>query len=79
VGDDSGNWNRLYEQLFEKCTNQSWIGRFWQLYQLIPLEPLHQPYHLAAIEKVFERLPGVPQVACFHLWVFGSCSTRATT
>ncbi len=36
-----------------------------QLYQLTPLAPLHQPYNLAAIEEVFERLPGVPQVACF--------------
>jgi acetate kinase len=26
---------------------------------------LHQPYNLAAIEAVFERLPDVPQVACF--------------
>jgi acetate kinase len=26
---------------------------------------LHQPYNLAAIEAVFERLPNVPQVACF--------------
>jgi acetate kinase len=32
---------------------------------LTPLAPLHQPYNLAAIEAVFERLPGVPQVACF--------------
>jgi acetate kinase len=29
------------------------------------LAPLHQPYNLAAIEAVAERLPGVPQVACF--------------
>jgi acetate kinase len=36
-----------------------------QLHELIPLAPLHQPYNLAAIEEVFERLPGVPQVACF--------------
>jgi acetate kinase len=36
-----------------------------QLRELIPLAPLHQPYNLAAIEAVFERLPGVPQVACF--------------
>ena len=36
-----------------------------QLHQLIPLAPLHQPYNLAAIEEVFDRLPGVPQVACF--------------
>jgi acetate kinase len=26
---------------------------------------LHQPHNLAAIEAVFERLPEVPQVACF--------------
>jgi acetate kinase len=36
-----------------------------QLRELVPLAPLHQPYNLAAIEEVFERLPGVPQVACF--------------
>jgi acetate kinase len=32
---------------------------------LIPLAPLHQPHNIAAIEAVGERLPGVPQVACF--------------
>jgi len=32
---------------------------------LEPLAPLHQPYNLAAIEAVSQRLPGVPQVACF--------------
>jgi acetate kinase len=32
---------------------------------LIPLAPLHQPHNLAAIEAVSERLPSVPQVACF--------------
>lgn len=36
-----------------------------KLRDLIPLAPLHQPYNLAAIEAVAERLPGVPQVACF--------------
>ena len=36
-----------------------------ELYQLVPLAPLHQPYNLAAIEAVFKRLPGIPQVACF--------------
>jgi acetate kinase len=36
-----------------------------ELNELTPLAPLHQPYNLAAIEAVFERLPGVPQVACF--------------
>jgi acetate kinase len=35
------------------------------LQELIPLAPLHQPYNLAAIDAVFERLPDVPQVACF--------------
>jgi acetate kinase len=36
-----------------------------ELHQLTPLAPLHQPHNLAAIEAVAERLPGVPQVACF--------------
>ena len=36
-----------------------------ELRRLIPLAPLHQPYNLAAIEAASERLPGVPQVACF--------------
>lgn len=36
-----------------------------ELRELIPLAPLHQPYNLAAIEAVEERLPGVRQVACF--------------
>ena len=35
------------------------------LRQLVPLAPLHQPYNVGAIEAVSERLPGVPQVACF--------------
>jgi acetate kinase len=36
-----------------------------ELRALVPLAPLHQPYNLAAIEAVAERLPDVPQVACF--------------
>jgi acetate kinase len=36
-----------------------------ELHKLTPLAPLHQPHNLAAIEAVFERLPDVPQVACF--------------
>jgi acetate kinase len=36
-----------------------------QLRQLVSLAPLHQPYNLAAIEAAAERLPNVPQVACF--------------
>jgi acetate kinase len=36
-----------------------------ELRALIPLAPLHQPHNVAAIEAVFDRLPDVPQVACF--------------
>jgi acetate kinase len=36
-----------------------------ELRRLVPLAPLHQPYNLGAIDAVTERLPGVPQVACF--------------
>ena len=36
-----------------------------QLRELIPLAPLHQPYNIAIIEAALERLPQVPQVACF--------------
>jgi acetate kinase len=35
------------------------------LRELIPLAPLHQPYNVGAIEAAADRLPGVPQVACF--------------
>jgi acetate kinase len=30
-----------------------------------PLAPLHQPHNLAAIRLMLERMPGVPEVACF--------------
>ena len=36
-----------------------------ELRKLVPLAPLHQPHNLAAIEAVSDRLPDVPQVACF--------------
>jgi acetate kinase len=36
-----------------------------ELRALVPLAPLHQPHNLAAIDAVAERLPEVPQVACF--------------
>lgn len=36
-----------------------------ELHRLIPLAPLHQPFNMAAIEAVTERLHDVPQVACF--------------
>lgn len=45
------------------------------LSQLIPLAPLHQPYNLAAIEAVFDRMPEVPQVACFDTG-FHSCHSQ---
>jgi acetate kinase len=32
---------------------------------LVPLAPLHQPYNVGAIEAIAERMPGVPQMACF--------------
>jgi acetate kinase len=32
---------------------------------LVPLAPLHQPHHIAAIRAVAIAAPGVPQVACF--------------
>jgi acetate kinase len=35
------------------------------LHNLIPLAPLHEPYNIAAIEAAQEKLPDVPQVACF--------------
>jgi acetate kinase len=35
------------------------------LERLIPLAPLHQPHHLAAIRAVAETAPGLPQIACF--------------
>jgi acetate kinase len=35
------------------------------LEELIPLAPLHQPHNLAPIKIVLERMPNVPQVACF--------------
>jgi acetate kinase len=40
-------------------------GVLEHLRTLIPLAPLHQPYNLAAIDAVSERLPDAPQVACF--------------
>ena len=32
---------------------------------LIPLAPLHQPHNLAPIRIIAERMPQLPQVACF--------------
>jgi acetate kinase len=35
------------------------------LEKYIPLAPLHQPHNLAPIRALLERLPQLPQVACF--------------
>lgn len=36
-----------------------------RLEKLIPLAPLHQPHNLAPIRNLLQRLPQLPQVACF--------------
>ena len=36
-----------------------------ELEALMPLAPLHQPHHLAAIRAVAEHAPELPQIACF--------------
>jgi len=36
-----------------------------QLEELIPLAPLHQTHNLAPIRRFMERMPELPQVACF--------------
>ena len=36
-----------------------------ELHRLIPLAPLHQPHHLAAISAVAKLHPALPQIACF--------------
>jgi acetate kinase len=36
-----------------------------RLERYVPLAPLHQPHNLAAIRLMLERVPGVPQIACF--------------
>jgi acetate kinase len=40
-------------------------GVLAELERLVPLVPLHQPHNLAPISLVLERMPDVPQVACF--------------
>ena len=36
-----------------------------ELERFVPLAPLHQPNNLAPIRALFDRHPGLPQVACF--------------
>ena len=40
-------------------------GVLERLDRYVPLAPLHQPHNLATIRKAIERLPGVPEIACF--------------
>ena len=40
-------------------------GVLERLERFTPLAPLHQPHNLAAIRLLLERMPGIPQVACF--------------
>jgi acetate kinase len=40
-------------------------GVLTALQKFVPLAPLHQPHNLAPIGLLLERLPEVPQVACF--------------
>jgi acetate kinase len=35
------------------------------LERLVPLAPLHQPHNLAPVRFVLDRMPSLPQVACF--------------
>ena len=35
------------------------------LEKFVPLAPLHQPHNLSPIRRLLERLPDLPQVACF--------------
>ncbi len=43
-----------------------------RLEQLVPLAPLHQPHNLAPIRTLLERMPELPQVACFDTAVHRS-------
>ena len=40
-------------------------GVVQRLEKFVPLAPLHQPHNLAPIKLLLERLPELPQVACF--------------
>ncbi|MEJ6004636.1 acetate/propionate family kinase [Paucibacter sp. AS339] len=40
-------------------------GLLRELQALSPLAPLHQPHNLLPIDLIAQRLPGLPQVACF--------------
>jgi acetate kinase len=50
-----------------------------ELRRLIPLAPLHQPHHIAAIEALQRLHPALPQVACFDTAFHHTQTTIATS
>jgi acetate kinase len=51
---------------------------FHKLKKLIPLAPLHQPHHLAAMGVTVRFLPMVPQIACFDTAFHSTCAPIVT-
>lgn len=49
-----------------------------ELRRLIPLAPLHQPHHIAAIEALARLHPTLPQIACFDTGFHRTQPTIAT-
>ncbi len=49
-----------------------------ELAVLAPLAPHHQPHNIAAIEAIAQRLPDMPQVACFDTAFHATQPTVAT-
>jgi acetate kinase len=41
------------------------VGVAAKIEKLVPLAPLHQPHNLAPIRRLLDRVPDLPQVACF--------------
>ncbi len=50
-----------------------------RLETLIPLAPLHQPHNLAAIRRLMELAPSLPQIACFDTAFHAGQPELATT
>jgi len=50
-----------------------------ELRRLIPLAPLHQPHHLAAIAALSKLHPALPQIACFDTAFHHTAPEVATT
>jgi acetate kinase len=54
-------------------------GVIAELQRLVPLAPLHQPHHLAAIAAVAKLHPDLPQIACFDTAFHSGEAAVATT